>query len=143
MARHTAKSHKIRKVEILVIQIGISAIRLTICPIFMNYLPDGRTKMTGSSGETRQKRAERICIWHVIRTPVCRRSMRSMTGLRMRDIRRFSAGMTGITVMRTGRLRILPWTGCGLGEIPGSRRLRENYRAFTAKSRADTGMVCF
>lgn len=36
--------------------------------------------MTGSSGETRQKRAERICIWHVIRTPVCRRSMRSMTG---------------------------------------------------------------
>ena len=48
-----------------------------------------------------------------------------------------------ITVMRTGRLQILPWTGCGLGEIPGSRRSRENYRVFTAKSRADTGMVCF
>ena len=69
--------------------------------------------------------------------------LRSMTGLRMREIRRFSAGMTGITVMRTGRLQILPWTGCGLGEIPGSRRSRENYRVFTAKSRADTGMVCF
>ena len=89
--------------------------------------------MTGSSGEAQQKRAERICIWHVIRTPVCRRSMRSMTGLRMREIRRFSAGMTGITVMRTGRLQILPWTGCGLEEIPGSRRSRENYRVFTEK----------
>ena len=46
----------------------------------MNYLPDGRTKMTGSSGETRQKRAERICIWHVIRTPVCRREYAEYDG---------------------------------------------------------------
>ena len=104
----------------------------------MNYLPDGRTKMTRSSG--RRGRSEQsvsasgMSSGHRFVGGVC-----GYDGTRMREIRRFSAGMTGITVMRTGRLQILPWTGCGLGEIPGSRRSWENYRVLLRKAERTLG----